>query len=196
MKFNLKGFLIGLVIGAVIVFTLKQCNTEIIEVPVTIEVEVPVIEKVHDTIYYPEPVPYEVKEIDTTLVQQYKKANDSLKAELFKQSVKINTYKEVFDDSIQTITVDAKTIGILSSLSVSYKTKPRVIKFDTILKIEVPANDRSISLYTELGVTTKIGELITLKAGIDYKSKKNWVFGFGLDTNKTTWFKIGKTFNF
>lgn len=195
MKFNLKAFLIGLAIGAVVTFTLKQCNTETIEVPVTIEVEVPVIEYVHDTIYDPVPVPYAVKEVDTALVAEYKKANDSLKTELFEQAVKINTYKETFDDSIQTITVNAKTVGTLSSLSVDYKTKPRTIKVDTVLQIEVPKNDRSLSPYAEVGVPTNIGEIV-FKAGIDYKTKNNWIFGLSYDTDKRRWIKIGKAFNF
>lgn len=196
MKNSLTKYLVIFLLGMGLMLFLKQCNTEIIKVPITIEVEVPVIEKVHDTIDNPVPVPYAVKEIDTILVAKYKKSNDSLRVELFKRAVEINTYKEVFDDSIQTITVYAKTVGILNSLSVSYKTKPRVIRFDTILKIKVPKNDRSLSPYIEVGAPTKLGGIVILKVGADFKNKKNWILGFGYDTNETIWFKIGKTFNF
>lgn len=189
---NIKTFLVGLVIGAIIMFTLKQCNTEIIEKPVTIEVEVPVEKKVFDTVYEPTPVPYKVTEVDTTLVEKYKKANDSLKKALFEEAVKVNEYKEVFEDSIQTITVGANVTGKLNSLSVDYETKPRKIKVDTVIPFKTPSTKNSFSLYVEGGVPSRQGAdtNFVLKGGIDFSNKK-YVYGISYDSQGRIWGKVG-----
>lgn len=198
MKDSLTKYIIVFLIGMALMFTLKQCNTKEIKVPFRVEVEVPVVEVQHDTIYKPNPIPYPVKEVDTTLLEEYKKANDSLKQKLFESAVTVNEYKEVFEDSIQTITVDANVTGKLNSIAVGYKTKPRTIVVDTSLTVEVPENSRSLSPYIETGIPTQI-ELnpnIVFKGGIDYTTKKNWTYGLSYDTEKRVWLKIGKRFNF
>jgi len=43
--------------------------------------------------------------IEKELLEQYKRANDSLKEELFKKSVTTADYEDVFTDTTQTITV-------------------------------------------------------------------------------------------
>jgi len=204
MKKKILTYLGVFLLGALLMLIVKQSNKEIIEVPVRFEVEVPVVEVQHDTIYEPKPIPYLVKKVDTSLVEEYKKANDSLKQELFKNAVTVNKYKEVFEDSIQTITVDANVTGKLNSLAVGYKTKPKSIVVDTVIPVKVPANDRSLSLYVETGIPTSLvsnnsillNNTIILKAGLDYENKKGTIFGASFDTKKTAWIKIGKKFNF
>ena len=113
--------------------------------------------------------------------------------------ITIKKYNEVFDDSLQTITVSAEA-SLLQSLSVAYKTKPRTIKVDTVIPIKIPANDRAINLYTEIGIpmAPQVGVIqpIIFKAGIDYETKSNWIFGVSYDTRGTGWGKIGKKLNF
>ena len=197
-EFNLRGFLVGLILGIVITFSLKQCSKEIVKVPVKIKVEVPVIEVQHDTIYEPLPVPYPVKKVDTELVEKYKKANDSLKQKLFENAVTINEYKETFEDSIQTITVSSNVTGKINSLSVSYKTKPRLIDVDTFVPFKVPSNKMSLTLYVETGIPTNIelNNKVIFKGGIDISDKKGGIYGISYDSNETVWGKIGKKFDF
>lgn len=192
MRLGIKGFLIGLLVGAVVTFVLKQYSKEVIKVPFEVEVEVPVVKHTFDTVYYPKPVPYKVKEIDTTLLEEYKKANDSLQEELFKSTVERKEYKEVFDDSIQTITVGADVTGKLNNLSVAYEQKPRKVKLDTTINVKIPKRIGLI-FYIEAGMPKIINELNrpVLKVGGDLITKKNIVIGLSYDTNRTTWGKIG-----
>jgi len=202
MKINIRAFVIGLLIGGIIIFFLKKEQTRVIEVPVRIEVEVPVIEHVFDTVYEPYEVIKEVEVRDEELIAEYEKANDSLKEALFNSAVTVREYKEVFEDSSITITVDAKVTGTLNSLIAEYKTKPRIVVVDTTLSVEVPDYSRSITVYGELGVPLALGtEGATegapiLKVGLDLSNKKNWVFGGAIDTEKRVWVKVGKKFNF
>lgn len=197
MKSNLTKYVVVFLIGMGLMFFLKQCNTEIVEVPVTVEVEVPVVEKEFDTIYEPQPIPYLVKEIDTALVEQYKKANDSLKEKLFEQAVEVKQYKEVFEDSIQTITVDAEVTGELNWLKTSYETKPRTIKVDTVIPVKVPRTDRFFMPYAEAGLPTNLEyPQVVLKAGADISLDGNLVFGASYDTQGRAWGKVGYRFNF
>jgi hypothetical protein len=192
MKTRIISALIGFLLGLILMFSVKQCSTEIVRVPIEIEVEVPVVEVQYDTIYTPKPIPYAVREVDTSLVEQYRKANDSLREALFNKAVTINNYKEVFDDEYQTITVDAETTGTLNFMTLGYKTKPRTIVVDTIVPITIP-KDLGLTLYTELGAPTdfSINDKMIFKVGADILTKKNWVFGASYDTNKTAWGKIG-----
>ena len=190
---KIKQIIIGVVIGLAIMFTLKECNTEIIEVPVRVEVEVPVVVKEFDTIYEPVPVPYTVVELDTTLVEEYKKANDSLKQEIFNSAVTVREYKEIFEDSIQTITVGANVTGTLNSLSVGYETKPRTIVIDTVIPVKVPT--KPFTIYGEVGVPTNLlYPQVVFKAGADYKINKTFVVGGSYDTQGRVWGKIGIKF--
>lgn len=204
MKSNTIKFLIPLIIGATIMFFIKDHSVKEVKVPFKVEIPIKVIEKQFDSIPYPVPVYVTETITDTSLVKEYEKANDSLKKELFNKAVKINNYEEKFEDTIQTITVKAQTTGTLNSLSVKYKTKPRTITLDTTLTVKVPDNKKSLSLYGEVGVPTTLPisldysakRTMALKVGIDFKTKKNWVYGVSYDTDKRAWIKLGKSFNF
>ncbi len=192
---KLQPFIIGAIIGAVIVFYFKDSQKEILEVPVEVQVEVPVIERVFDTVIKPVPVPYKVTKVDTSLIGDYKKANDSLREQLYKSAITVQEYKETFEDSVQTITVSAQA-ALLKSLAITYKTKPRKIAVDTSLQVEIPSIRFTLSPYMEIGVPTVIEQPLVLKAGLDIKTKKSIYYGFSYDTNKTVWLKVGKAFNF
>lgn len=195
MKNNIIGFVVAVLIGMAIMFFIRKPQIKEVKVPFKVEVKVPVIEKVFDTVY---PKAKVVKEVDTSLVEQYKKANDSLKKALFESAVTVREYKEVFEDSTITITVGAKVTGTLNSLIAEYKTKPRVVVLDTTLTVDVPDYSRSISVYGELGVPTiqEIEAPPVFKVGLDISNKKNWILGGSYDTEKRFWVKLGKKFNF
>jgi len=195
MKNNIIGFVVAVLIGMAIMFFIRKPQIKEVKVPFKVEVKVPVIEKVFDTIY---PKAKVEKVVDTSLVEQYKKANDSLKKALFESAVTVREYKEVFEDSTITITVGAKVTGTLNSLIAEYKTKPRVIVLDTTLTVDVPDYSRSISVYGEVGMPTRVESNQTpiLKVGFDITNKNNWIWGGSFDTEKRAWLKLGKKFNF
>jgi hypothetical protein len=195
-KNELIALAIGLIIGIIVMYSLRKPEIVEVKVPFKVEVEVPVIEKEYDTIYTP--VPEYTVLVDSSLVEEYKKANDSLKEALYNSAVTVREYEEVFEDSTITITVGANVTGKLNSLVAKYKTKPRVIVLDTTLSVEVPNYRRGITFYGELGVPTPKGVEMppVLKGGFDITNKNNWVWGASYDTEKRVWVKLGKKFNF
>jgi hypothetical protein len=197
---DLGKLILVLAIGVAIGYFLIPREKEIVRETVTVEIEVPAKTGEFEPIENPTPITITNTEyiVDEALVDEYKKANDSLKAELFKSAVVVREYEETFEDSVQTIKVKANVTGILNSLSASYVTKPFTVKKDTVVEFKVPANKKSISLYLEVGLPTiqDISSTPVLKAGFDFKNKKNMIYGASFDTEKHVWFKVGKTFNF
>ena len=128
-----------IVILIVAILWFRECNQdpEIVEVPIEVKVEVPVIEKQFDTIKLPTPVPVTKKVIDSTLYKEHVKLKDSIaKDSAYKEAIAINEYNQVFDDSIQTIEVYTKTQGKILEQSLQYETKPRTITFLDTLEIK------------------------------------------------------------
>lgn len=185
-------------VTAIVTFFLTKGKTEYVDVPFEIEVPIPVYEKDFDTIYVPKPEYRTVEVINTKKLEEYKKSNDSLKTVLYKESILTKDYKEVFEDSIQTITVGMNVTGTLNSVATSYITKKRYITVDTTMRVKVPSYKRSISLYSEVGMPTdnQITGTPLLKGGFDVSTKKNFVWGLSVDTEKRVWAKVGKKWNF
>mgnify|MGYP001307800176 FL=1 len=198
MKNNILGFVVAVLVGMAIMFFIKKPQIKEVKVPFRVEVEVPVIEKVFDTVFEPQEIIKKVVVKNEKLIEEYKKANDSLKEALFNSAVTVREYREVFEDSTITITVGAKVTGTLNSLVAEYKTKPRIIVVDTTLTVDVPDYSRSIVVYGEVGMPTMQNTQAppVLKVGFDISNKKNWVWGGSYDTEKRVWVKIGKKFNF
>ncbi len=167
----------------------NQCNKdpEVRKVPVEVKVEVPSIEKKFDTIYEPKPVPYTVKEIDSTYYRKYVKLKDSLaKDSLFKKSIEINEYREKFKDTFQTVEVYSKTRGVLLEQTLKYLTEPRTIVVRDTIEIK-PKN--SLEAQLELGIPTVQGLNNTpvVKAGFVYKLKKGNGISLSYDTEGRFW---------
>jgi len=190
------------VIGLITLFTMKKCNNkQEIEVPVVLEIPIPSKENSFEVTKIEE-VPYPVKNpINKELLKKYKQAKDSLeKYKLYKEAVTKRKYKEIFEDSVQKITVTAKTTGTLDNLKIQYKTKERIIKVDTVIPVKIKVKKRAIITYIEGGASTDLREGINntpvVKLGIDYRSKKNNVFGVSYDSQKRVWIKVGKVWKF
>lgn len=147
MKNNILGFVVAVLVGMAIMFFIKKPQIKEVKVPFRVEVEVPVIEKVFDTVFEPQEIIKKVVVKNEKLIEEYKKANDSLKEALFNSAVTVREYREVFEDSTITITVGAKVTGTLNSLVAEYKTKPRIIVVDTTLTVDVPDYSRSVVIY-------------------------------------------------
>lgn len=134
---SLKSFLLGCIIGLGIYFILPK-ETETIEVPVQIEVPVPIVEKEFDTIFLPKPINNKPI-IDSIYYKEYLKLKDSIKKDsVFKDAIKIREYRPIVEDDTIRIEVYNKVRGTLLESQISYKTKPYKLKVDTILNIPVP----------------------------------------------------------
>lgn len=165
-------------------------DPEIVEIPVEIpvEVEVPVVEKVFDTIYQPIPV---ASKADEELLKKYEALKDeNEKIKLVENLARARTYREVFDDSIQTITVESSVTGKLTSQSVSYKTKPREIS--TVVKETVPVEMPKSKMHLLGGIETGVPTDMTnpgavIKGTMFLESKKGTIFSLGYDTEGRVW---------
>ena len=175
----------------------SQCNKdpEVIEVPVEIEVEIPVVEKVHDTILIPVDSGV-VVEVDSIYYKEYLKLKDSVqKDSAYKEAIKIREYNQEFDDDFQTTTVYSKTRGTLLEQSVSYKTKPKTIIVKDTIEIKTK---NSFALGAEIGVPTiqNLDATPVIKGGVEFTNKKGNAFSLSYDTEGRAWvgykFKIFK----
>lgn len=180
-----------LIIGSI--FFIRQCGEKpVVEyVPVEVEVLVPSVEKVFDTIYEPKPYPVKVKEIDSTYYEKYKKLKDSVqKDSMFKESIKINEYNQKFEDTLQVIDVYSKTRGNLLEQSVKYTTKPYYISKKDSVEIK---QKWSLSIGSELGVSTVslVENPVILKGNVVIKNKRGNTTSISYDTQGTFW--LGKS---
>lgn len=182
--------IIILAVGAFLWCFLQRGTPEVIEVPVEIPVtvEVPVIVREFDTIYQPKP--YKVVEPDKELVEKYNKLKDEKeKLQLFKEQIKERSYKETFEDSIQTIQVTSSVTGFLNSQTVNYETKPREIK--TVVRDTFPIKvepKRSIRLGLEGGVPINAQQINPVfKGNIYFENKKGLMLSAGYDSENRVW---------
>ena len=184
-----KNLLNKILIGVIIVLSLiifKQCSDdpETIEVPINIEVPVPVVEHHFDTIKEPYPVYITDQIIDSTYYALYVKIKDSIKNDsIFKDAITIREYNEIFDDTIQTINIYSKVQGFLKAQTSSYKTKPRTIQLDTVLSLPIPYKVRFGS-GIEFGYL-KDNPLLT-KVNLEFDTRKV-IYKTGVDTDKRIW---------
>lgn len=196
MKNIIITFIISFLLGGITVYFLKKCKTKTI----TVEVEVPV-PPIIDSFPYkvPVPKPYPVENpINKELAHKLNEANniiDSLK--VYKEFAVKRSYTEVFEDTIQTITVDAEATGTIDLMRVKYIQKERTIKVP--IEIETPITKRSFTLYTESGLPLQQHSTTTpfiAKFGFDITNSKNWVYGPSYSTDGRFWLKGGKKFDF
>lgn len=138
IKTNLTSIIIIGLISCL--FIQRSCNnrttgTEVIRLPSiadTFQKVTPTPIK-YDTVYkdsivYKDKVIKITNPINVELAESYLKAKDSItRLNLYISAIEIKRYKEVFDDSNVTITVDAETTGKLNWMKSSYVIKERVV---------------------------------------------------------------------
>jgi hypothetical protein len=130
---------IGVLIGFISSYFIFKETKEYINVPIKIEVPVPVIEEKFDTIYLPSKIKNNKPIIDSTYYKKYINLKTSIeKDSAYKEAITINEYRPTFEDKNIKIDVYSKVRGELLENQISYKTKPRNIIVDTIIKIPVP----------------------------------------------------------
>lgn len=193
LKNNWKNIL--LIIGVVFIFMyFLHPKVEEVKVPVRVEVPVPVIEKDFDTVKKPKPkIIYKegktVTKIDSTYYKKYVSLRkDAVRLDsLFKETIKINKYKEVVEDDSLSITLNATVRGDLLKYQLGYKTKPRTIPLDTVLKIEIPTRAKVFGGFELTMPTTNtqvLGNEPVLSAKVYMKTKKDRLWSFGFNNQK------------
>lgn len=207
-----KDYAIIFLIGVIILLAIKGCEdveTIEVEVPVNIEVPVPVVEHKFDTIYLPKEIKKEVKVVDTMYLDKYIRLKDSVdKLEFIKDAITIREYSEKFEDSIQNIYVFSEVTGRLNSQTVRYVTKERVIKLDTTINttIDVPYKNK-FAIGGEIGIplkgvqgiyngNIKVGEVApsTLVKANLYLDTKKMLYNISIDTDSRVY--LGGAYKF
>jgi len=144
-KTNIILFLIIAILIAYYIIIVNS-KPEVIDIPPeanSVVIREPVAEIRFDTIFKNDILEKEIVKIvkvenpiNSELLSKYEQAvhdNDSLKQlNLFKDAITERFYNEIFEDSIQTITVDSKVVGVLKSQSISYVTKTRQLTLKPI----------------------------------------------------------------
>lgn len=203
MKNGIIGFVIGLLIGGIGMYFLKKCDTEPVEVPIYIEIPIPVKDSLFDPIDDPKPLPSKPKmnPINKALKDQLAKVTserDSLK--VLKDFAVKRVYEETVEDSIQTITARVETTGTMDKIQLGYVQKPRTIKYKDTLTVDLPKSlERAVNLYIEGGVPfeNNVDVGFKYKLGVDIVNKKKIIYGVSYaPQSKYIFGKIGKQFNF
>ena len=198
---KLNEVLIGILIAIIIFLSFKACKKptiETVEVPIRVEVEVPVVVKEFDTIL--EPIPVKVvgeTKIDSTYYYKYLEAKSMLiKDSLFKEAITIREYKETVEDDTIKIDVYSKVRGSLIQQQIGYETKPRSIILDTIMDVPVKYKSK-LGAGFEIGVPTgaqlDINQAVIVKANAMFDTNKI-IYSVGYDTQRNAWF--GLTYKF
>lgn len=163
-------------------FLYKEYNKPVktIQVPIRIEVPIPVVEKHYDTIFKPSPI----KEVvDSNYYKLYVSLLDSIKRDsLVKDVMTVREYNQVYDDSVQTINVFTEVLGRLNKQHLTYKTKERSVAVDTIIPIQIPYRNRF-----GISAETSLNKGFVFKAGVDY-DMKNIILKLSADTDERVWF--------
>jgi hypothetical protein len=185
-----KEFLIG--VGIFFAFNyFYNPKTEILSIPVRVEVPVPIIEKEFDTVYKPYPVYIKgkgVKEIDSSYYKKYQELLTKVsKDSMFKEVIKIRNYEEIVEDDTVAITLNMEVRGDLLNYQMGYKTKPYSIPLDTVLRVEIPARNKyfyglSVGMPIENDYVTPI-----LKLDLHWKTKGNSLINLSLDSHSNVW---------
>lgn len=190
--FDFKTFIITGLLVIILFFPRENTVTEIVEVPVKIEVPIPGKEGTSDTIYLPSPVKFVNNPVNDSLVEAYKKSNDSIqKLNLFIDAIKMREYVNIFTDSTQSVTVNTTTRGSIVSQHITYDIYPSTINIDTSVTYS-PKYRSSIYLNGELGLPLLSNEIANpnVKLGVILQYKKR-LYNISLDTQGYVYGGVG-----
>lgn len=199
----MKDYIICIIVGFAVGFfvamgLLRNKPTEDVRIPVTVEIELPPIEWTFETRTNLKPITI-LKErivVDSARLEEYRRANDSLKEELHKYAISKRDYKEIFEDSVQKITVDASVTGVLDKLSVGYEVFGRTVQVDTFVDYKMSQYKGGLILYGEFGIDPTDSYPLLFKAGLDIITRKKVMYGGSVDTKRRVYLKVGKIFDF
>ena len=194
MTFNLKSleryFYLAIILGGIIWWYFQPSSeVEIREVPIEIpvQVEVPRIVKVFDTVYMPPTIVIKENKELVSKYEELKTENEKLQA--YKDATSERVYNRTFSDDTQDISVYSKVSGKLVEQSVKYDIKPREIT--TVVKetVSVPIEPkRSLRAGAEMGIPLNQTQLDPVfKGNIMLENKKGLMLSAGYDTEQRVW---------
>lgn len=135
---------------------------------------VPVI--TYDTTYVTNPV-------NPELVKKYQEAVDKLT--LYKEAIKNNEYLEVFEDTLQQVTVKSNVQGKLLKQSVTTTLKKRTIPhYTTTVTNTIIKQDRAkVFLGIDIDIPTSTYGKLNYGVHVMYKTPNNNIWKGGIDNN-------------
>lgn len=124
---------------------------------------------------------YKINPYNKELLKKYEEATNKL--ELYKKAIKEHEYEEVFEDSIQKITVYSKTRGKLLKQTVNTTLKERNIPnyTKTITNTIIKQDNSKVFIGLDANIPTKVGQTFVLTPSIMYKSPNQNIFKIGFD---------------
>jgi len=194
---------IALIVVSIIAILLfvKSCQdkeTVTMDIPIEIDVPVPVVERVIDTVYKDSIVVRWLKP-DKEVVIEYRNSNYETQDSLYVDATTIRNYLEVVEDDILIGEIFMQTQGKLNKYNFEYKTKPRIIRVDTVIRktLEIPYNNRfaiGAQVGNPIGKTFQ-GTLEQPKLRFDtYLDTKNILLNVSTDTDGYLW--VGAAYKF
>lgn len=173
MKNLIIAGVVGILIGAISMYFIRKCDTEPIEIPISVEVPVP---GVKDSFPYEVPIlkPYPVENpINKKLAEELANAKNKIDSlNLLLKFVEPKLYTKTFKDTVQSIKVDMIASGSVDSVKVEYEIYPRKIKYDTIIYKDI---SKQASFWVKGSVLLPFQEskmLPSIKPGIMFIPKK------------------------
>lgn len=194
MKLSIKD--IGLIILGILLifFIFKKPEDNIIRVPVVMEIPIPGISNQFPPLEFP--VPKSVKP-KPKLVEEFIKSDSINKDSLYADSIKERIYEEIFNDTIQDITVISKVQGKLLKQEVRYNIYPRMVQIDTFVNYNIN-NNKKIELYGQIEMGMDINNIFTntpiIKPSLLIKNKKDNIISISYDSQNKAW--LGYAFKF
>lgn len=146
------------------------------------------IETKFDTIYVPTPIVkdsiiYKENKFNVELLEKYKASQNKL--ELYKEAIKNNSYIEVFEDSIQKVTVSSDVQGKLLKQSIKTVIKEREAPcYTKTIETTIIKQDRP-KVFLGLDADVSFDRSIpTLTPSILYKTSNHTIYKVGFNANE------------
>jgi hypothetical protein len=130
----------------------------------------------------PNPLVQKLIEENVRLVQDFAKANDSIKQLSFNKAIQLNKFSTKFEDDNLVININGVVQGEVKEVTPNYTIKER--------KMEVPVKAKETVFRVlgglELGNNTQL-DAFKLKANLMFQNRKGNIISGSFDTNQTVW---------
>jgi hypothetical protein len=130
----------------------------------------------------PNPLVQKLIEENVRLVQDFAKANDSIKQLSFNKAIQLNKFSTKFEDDNLVININGVVQGEVKEVTPNYTIKER--------KMEVPVKAKETVFRLlgglELGNNTQL-DAFKVKANLMFQNRKGNIISGSFDTNQTVW---------
>lgn len=130
----------------------------------------------------PSPLVQNLIEENKRLIQDFAKANDSIKQLSFNKAIQLNKFAAKFEDDNLVININGVVQGEVKEVTPNYTIKER--------KMEVPVKAKETVFRVlgglELGNNTQL-DAFKVKANLMFQNKKGNIISGSFDTNQTVW---------